>query len=69
MLGQGITPQQHHQIADLMDDRELGGFLDEIRTRVERTVAQLPQHLDYVTRYAPATKPMDKPMPTPARAA
>ena len=69
MLGQGITPQQHHQIADLMDDRELGGFLDEIRTRVERTVAQLPQHLDYVTRYAPATRPMDKPMPTPARAA
>ena len=52
MLGQGITPSQHHQIADLMGDRELNGFLEEIRTRVERTVAQLPAHAEYVTRYA-----------------
>jgi tryptophan halogenase len=51
MLGQGITPRQHHHIADLMDDRELNGFLEEIRTRVERTVAQLPPHAAYVTRY------------------
>jgi tryptophan halogenase len=59
MLGQGITPRQHHHIADLMDDRELGGFLEDIRTRVERTVAQLPPHADYVTRYCQgAGKPM-----------
>ena len=51
MLGQGIVPDQHHHIANLMDDRELNGFLEEIRTRVERTVAQLPPHMDYVRRY------------------
>ncbi len=51
MLGQGIMPQQHHHIANLMDDRELNGFLEEIRGRVERTVAQLPPHADYVARY------------------
>ena len=51
MLGQGITPEQHHHVADLMDDRELGGFLEEIRTRVERTVAQLPPHAEYVASY------------------
>jgi tryptophan halogenase len=51
MLGQGIQPEQHHSIADLMDDAELNGFLEEIRTRVERTVAQLPPHADYVARY------------------
>jgi tryptophan halogenase len=51
MLGQGITPGQHHQIADLMSDTELNAFLEEIRTRVERTVAQLPPHADYVARY------------------
>jgi len=28
MLGQGITPSQHHPIADLMPDRELNGFLE-----------------------------------------
>ena len=59
MLGQGITPQQSHHIADLMDDRELGAFLEEIRARVERTVAQLPPHADYVTRYCQgASRPM-----------
>jgi tryptophan halogenase len=52
MLGQGITPSQHHRIADLMDDRELNGFLEEIRSRVERTVAQLPAHAEYVRSYA-----------------
>jgi tryptophan halogenase len=51
MLGQGNIPEQHHHIADLMDDRELGAFLDEIRSRVERTVAQLPAHAEYVARY------------------
>jgi tryptophan halogenase len=51
MLGQGILPQQHHHIANLMDDANLGGFLEEIRARVERTVAQLPAHADYVARY------------------
>src|ERR1700761_3573615 len=51
MLGQGITPEQHHHIADLMNDVELNGFLEEIRGRVERTVAQLPPHADYVARY------------------
>lgn len=51
MLGQGITPSQHHPVADLMGDAELNGFLEEIRSRVERTVAQLPPHADYVARY------------------
>ena len=31
-----------HQIANLMSDVELNGFLEEIRTRVDRTLAQLP---------------------------
>jgi tryptophan halogenase len=52
MLGQGIMPQQHHQSADLMGDAELSGFLNNIRSNVSKTVAQLPPHLDYVKRYA-----------------
>ncbi|WP_431050314.1 tryptophan halogenase family protein [Roseateles sp. L2-2] len=54
MLGQGLMPEQHHPIADLMDDRELGGFLGEMRERIEQTVRQLPGHQQYVARYAPA---------------
>jgi tryptophan halogenase len=54
MLGQGIMPDQHHPSADLMDDEELSAFLESIRTRVERTVAQLPAHQEYVERYCGA---------------
>jgi tryptophan halogenase len=64
MLGQGIRPQQHHPIANLMDDVELDGFLEEIRARVERTVAQLPAHADYVARYS--ARPGSPATPIPA---
>lgn len=54
MLGQGITPQQHHPVADLMGDAELAQFLDGIRSNVDRTVRQLPTHQAYVERYCKA---------------
>ncbi|MFL6672289.1 MAG: tryptophan halogenase family protein [Massilia sp.] len=56
MLGQGILPQQHHQTADLMGDEELAGFLDAIKSSIDRTVAQLPAHQAYVERYCPAPR-------------
>jgi tryptophan 7-halogenase len=55
MLGQGIMPRQHHQTADLMGDAELAHFLGSIATSIERTVAQLPQHEQYVQRYCAGT--------------
>jgi tryptophan halogenase len=51
MLGQGIMPRTHHQVADLMGDEELSGFLETIRGAVERTVRQLPSHQAYVNQY------------------
>ncbi|MFA9274271.1 MAG: tryptophan halogenase family protein [Candidatus Aquirickettsiella gammari] len=51
MLGQGIMPQQHHQIADLMGDAELSGFLNHIRSAIDKTVMQLPSHQAYVQQY------------------
>jgi tryptophan halogenase len=57
MLGQGLSPDRHHQAADLMGDEELSEFLDGIRNGVRRTVARLPLHQDYVRRYCPAGKP------------
>ena len=52
MLGQGIVPEQHHPVADLMGDQELSHFLGEISQQVERTVAQLPRHEAYVQGYS-----------------
>ena len=54
MLGQGIVPQQHHPVADLMGDEELSRFLEGIRTNVEKTVSQLPAHQAYVEQYCRA---------------
>lgn len=57
MLGQGITPRQHHPSADLMDDAELSRFLDGIRRSVEQTVQRLPSHQAYLSSYCPAAPP------------
>jgi tryptophan halogenase len=51
MLGQGIMPQQHHQAADLMGDAELSGFLNGIKSSIDKTVMQLPPHQAYVEKY------------------
>jgi tryptophan halogenase len=56
MLGQGITPQQHHQVADLMGDEELARFLGGIKATVDKTVMQLPAHQSYVEMYCAAPK-------------
>jgi tryptophan halogenase len=54
MLGQGIVPGQYHPVASVMSDAELAAFLNDIKSGVERTVAQLPQHQAYIEQYCPA---------------
>jgi tryptophan 7-halogenase len=51
MLGQGLLPEQHHPVADLMGDAELARFLDGVRASVDQTVTQLPAHGAYVQRH------------------
>jgi tryptophan halogenase len=55
MLGQGIHPASHHQTADLMGDDELSRFLGGISGTIDRTVAQLPSHQQYVEQYCAGT--------------
>ena len=51
MLGQGIMPEQYHPVANVMSDRELTRFMQEIKTQVNETVAKLPGHQAYVEQY------------------
>ena len=51
MLGQGIVPEQYHPVVDVMDDEELGKFLQEIKSNVNATVSQLPEHHAYIDDY------------------
>jgi tryptophan halogenase len=48
MMGQGITPEHYHPVADLMGPDELQRFLDDIRVRVQRVVGGLSAHQAYV---------------------
>jgi len=56
MLGQGITPQQYHPVVNVMSDEELARFLNNIKAKVDATVAQLPRHEAYVKQYCPAER-------------
>jgi len=56
MLGQGIMPEQYHRVVDVMDDEELDRFLKQIKSNVDSTVAQLPDHEAYIEQYCRAAK-------------
>jgi len=56
MLGQGIVPEQHHPVVDVMGDEELTRFMQGIKSNVDKTVATLPGHQAYVERYCKAAK-------------
>lgn len=54
MLGQGIVPEHYHQVVNIMSDEELTGFMQGIRTQVEKSVAKLPDHQAYVDQFCKA---------------
>ena len=56
MMGQGITPQAYHPIAEKLRDDELARLLATLRENVSRTVAGLPEHASYVARYCGAVR-------------
>lgn len=58
MLGQGIVPEQYHPVVDVMDDEELGRFLQNIKSNVDAKVSQLPGHEAYVQQYCASKQDM-----------
>ena len=51
MIGQGIVPQRHSPLADSLPQAQLGEFLGNIRTLVDRAVASMPGHADFIARH------------------
>jgi tryptophan halogenase len=56
MLGQGIVPDQYHPVVDVMDAEELDRFLKDVKSNVDTTVAQLPEHQAYIEQYCKSAK-------------
>ncbi|MCJ9428809.1 tryptophan halogenase family protein [Kordiimonas marina] len=48
MIGQGITPEAYHPMADMLTRDQLKGFMGDLKTIVDRTVAQLPSQEDFI---------------------
>jgi tryptophan halogenase len=48
MVGQGIIPEDYDPMADQMDDAQLAELLANLRTLLDRSVAGLPSHADYL---------------------
>ena len=54
MLGQGITPEGNDPMANAMSDAQLGEFLGNVRTLIERAVGGLPTHEQYLAKHCAA---------------
>ncbi len=55
MLGQGVYPEQYHQIAGIMKQHELENFLGGIRQTIDKAIASLPSHQSFINDYCRST--------------
>ena len=51
MIGQGIVPDDYHPLVDALDESQLDDFLSGVRAIVDKTVAGLPTHRQYIDRH------------------
>ena len=54
MMGQGLTPEQHHQGSRVLPTEGLKKQMTILRKMIENSVAQLPEHADFIKNYCPA---------------
>ncbi len=51
MIGQGLLPESYHPIVDNMTLDELKSFLDHIKSSIDKSVAQLPYHHQFIKQF------------------
>jgi tryptophan halogenase len=55
MMGQGLMPKQHHGAGRVLPASGLEQQMAALRKMIEDSVAQLPEHADFIKKYCPAT--------------
>ncbi|GLP97634.1 tryptophan halogenase family protein [Paraferrimonas sedimenticola] len=50
MIGQGLIPNSYHPLVDTMSEAEITNFLAHVKSNVDKVVAQLPGHQDYINK-------------------
>jgi tryptophan halogenase len=56
MIGQGILPRGYHPLVDEMSGTELDEFVGGVKTLMERCVAAMPTHAEFIARHCAAAK-------------
>ena len=56
MIGQNIIPETYHPIADQLPEPRLKEFLDGLERAHLQQVARMPDHGEFVARFAPVTQ-------------
>lgn len=54
LLGQNIVPQSYHPIVDMMKPEALEHFLENLKSKVQNEVKQMPSHQDFIDMYCKA---------------
>jgi tryptophan halogenase len=54
MMGQGLMPEQHHKGSQVLPTEGLKEQMRALKKRVENSVAQMPEHADFIKTYCPA---------------
>ncbi|MDX1515512.1 MAG: tryptophan halogenase family protein [Woeseiaceae bacterium] len=56
LIGQGLLPQDYHPLVDALTPEQLDEFLDGVRQIIDRAVAQLPTHEQYLERLCSSSR-------------
>jgi tryptophan halogenase len=54
--GQGIRPERHHPLAELLSEEEAGSFLGHVQDVVRRCVDVMPTHAQFIARHCAAPR-------------
>ncbi|MCW8125863.1 tryptophan halogenase family protein [Microbulbifer halophilus] len=55
MVGQGIVPRAYHPLVDVMPDDKLAARMAEIKRVIDRSVAAMPAHSEFIRRHCAAS--------------
>jgi tryptophan halogenase len=51
MMGQGLMPKQHHKGSQVLATQSLREQMAALKKKVENSVAQMPEHADFIKKY------------------
>ena len=59
MTGQGLVAETCHPLTRALSDAQLDGFLGDLRSIIDRSVAALPAHADFIAHHCAAAAPAE----------